>query len=519
MFDLRPLPPRRWWLAAAALIIAAVALVDVTIAGPRIVVHWRAELDDAARVQLEARYSLIEAAQQAPDAWRYRLADRSPANLAALLRNPAVAATDGIDPVSGTAGRPEVAIAIRTLPFPFNADRGFPDRSQLFQLQSACTLGVGLGLLVAAGRPDLRRRRLAIGLLAIFGLSAFAFPIDQTLRMGDSGQYLSNRGTFEAYVGGSVIRFEAHLSYAIIGRVYSMLGAGAEAPLRAFMLLMHAATVWFVAGALTIGQIERWSAHVVRYLGLSLIAPAALLFFGYREIGHLSLNLAAFPLLLRGLRTSGRPPAAGTVAAGAGLAGLGAALHGFGLLALAGSVLAVLAAPLALWSRARHAVRVAAWGTAAYLGWLVVYPLLGLSLTRGHTDAIPWRPWVADQLVGTRVNAALLSPTGARDLLFTAWVVGAPLLAVAAFRWRRQDDDDVRMALAYAVPSVAFSIVFWPVQGLGLEMDLLVAAFPAVYAFAWVCARRSGTAWLAAALLASGHLAFWRILLDARFIN
>jgi hypothetical protein len=310
-----------------------------------------------------------------------------------------------------------------------------------------------------------------------------------------------------------VLRFEAHLSYAIAGRVYSLLGDGEDAPRRAFMMLMHAATVWFVVCALTIGHVERWSATVVRYLGLSLMAPATLLFFGYREIGHLSLNVAAFPLLLRGLGTSGPSPAAAAV-----LAGIGAGLHGFGLLALAGSALAAAAAPLPWPTRVRHAVTIAVWGGAAYLVWIVFYFLLGLSLARGHTDAIPWRPWFTDEIVGTRLNAALFSPTGGRDLLFTAWVVGAPLLVIVAAAWRRCGGK-VRVALAYAMPSAAFSILFWPVQGLGLEMDLLVAAFPACYALTWVCAQRSGTTGLAAALLASGHLAFWRILLDGRFVN
>jgi hypothetical protein len=75
------------------------------------------------------------------------------------------------------------------------------------------------------------------------------------------------------------------------------------------------------------------------------------------------------------------------------------------------------------------------------------------------------------------------------------------------------------MALVYAVPSVIFSIVFWPVQGLGVEMDLVTAAFPAFYALAWVCAQERRHTMIAAAVLASAHLAFWRIVLDDRFMN
>jgi hypothetical protein len=96
--------------------------------------------------------------------------------------------------------------------------------------------------------------------------------------------------------------------------------------------------------------------------------------------------------------------------------------------------------------------------------------------------------------------------------------VGAPLLVLVA-RLRREHGDDVRVALCYAVPSVAFAIAFWPIQGLGAEMDLVVAAFPAFYALAWLCSLDPRFTVVAAALLASAHIGFWRILLDGRFLN
>jgi len=46
-----------------------------------------------------------------------------------------------------------------------------------------------------------------------------------------------------------------------------------------------------------------------------------------------------------------------------------------------------------------------------------------------------------------------------------------------------------------------------------------VAAFPAFYALAWVCALDRRVTTVAAVLLASAHIAFWRILLDGRFLN
>jgi hypothetical protein len=73
--------------------------------------------------------------------------------------------------------------------------------------------------------------------------------------------------------------------------------------------------------------------------------------------------------------------------------------------------------------------------------------------------------------------------------------------------------------LCYAIPSVLFWIFFWPPQGLGVDTGHVFGAFPAFYAGAWLCARERRHAAVAAALLISGHLAFWRVVLDTRFVN
>jgi len=49
-------------------------------------------------------------------------------------------------------------------------------------------------------------------------------------------------------------------------------------------------------------------------------------------------------------------------------------------------------------------------------------------------------------------------------------------------------------------------------------MDLILGGFPALYALAWLCAHDSKRTKIAAALLVSALLAFWRIVLDARFM-
>ena len=508
-------PGRRVWITLGAVAIAVAALLDVRVTGPRIAVRWAASVSDGGRAELERRYSLQDGRRDGGPEWRYQLGDRSRENIGALVRDPAVADTGYIDRVQLTAEEPEVEFGVRPLPFPLSTDDEFRDLGQLFQIQSLCLLLAGGGLLWTARRDDARlRRRLAVATILAVAVTASALPLPPAVHMGDADTYTSDRGSFESYAGVRAIRFEAHLSHAILGRLDAVLGRTDDSPNQALNLLMRMATAWFVVSALGIGFLERWSPHVVRYLGLTLLAPAALLYFGYRELGHLSLNLAAYPLLIRGLGSG--PP---RLEAASVLSGLGAALHGFGLLSLAGSWLAALAMKAGWTERVRALLRVFAWGTAAYVGWIATYVLvLNLPVTQGHTEVIPWRPWLSDQAAGDRVNVAILSVTGARDLLFTAWVVGAPLLGVAASLWRTHRDE-LRLALAYAVPSIAFSIAFWPIQGLGVEMDLIVAAFPAFYALAWVCAHDPRRTTIAAALLVSAHLAFWRIVLDGRFMN
>lgn len=330
--------------------------------------------------------------------------------------------------------------------------------------------------------------------------------------MGEANEKAASRTNFESYFGGRV-RYEKHLSQTILLQLYLQLEPTEAAPERALIALSRGATAWFVLSALAIGFLERWSAVVLRYLGLALLAPSTLLYFGWREFGYLSLNVATFPLLVRGLRDGGT-----RLEAGSALAGLGAALHGSGLVSLAGAWIAALGASARLRDRVGRALRVAAWGTAAYLGWIAVYVIvLKLSIEPGDPLSA-WRPWFVDEIREGRVSAAIVSATGARDLSMEAWVVGAPLLVVAVSLWR-QYPHEVRTVLCYLPPSILFVIFRWPFQGIYGGMDLVVAGFPALYALAWVCAHESKRTTMAAALLVSAHLAFWRIVLDQRFEN
>ena len=70
-----------------------------------------------------------------------------------------------------------------------------------------------------------------------------------------------------------------------------------------------------------------------------------------------------------------------------------------------------------------------------------------------------------------------------------------------------------RLALMFALPSLAFLVAWWPIQGVNMEMDLIFATFPAFFAGAWLCARTRGVTVAALGLAALAHAAsaFWRL--------
>ena len=198
-------------------------------------------------------------------------------------------------------------------------------------------------------------------------------------------------------------------------------------------------TVWFVLWRSPIAAVERWSPQVTPLpRRWSCWRRQTLLYFGWRELGYLSLSVAAFPLLVRGIRDGG---GAGSRQC-PGRRGSGA--HGSGLVSLAGSWLAAIGASGRLVNRAGRALRAVAWGTAAYLGWMVIYVVvlkLSIQQDTGPGAVNGWRPWSEDEMRLGRRAAAILSATGARDLAMSAWIVGAPVLAVAASLWRRHPGE------------------------------------------------------------------------------
>lgn len=96
-------------------------------------------------------------------------------------------------------------------------------------------------------------------------------------------------------------------------------------------------------------------------------------------------------------------------------------------------------------------------------------------------------------------------------------MTGVPLAFAVATGWRTT--QLVRPVLAYTLPSAVFLCAFWPVQGLAVDTDLVVATFPAIYALAWLLAESPRGTLLGLLVLVSSHVVFWRVLFSDAFVT
>ena len=128
------------------------------------------------------------------------------------------------------------------------------------------------------------------------------------------------------------------------------------------------------------------------------------------------------------------------------------------------------------------------------------------------------RPLWQAREVETRILYPLLSIITARDVFFSGLITGLPLVLVTLMV-RRQSAREARFALAFSVPCVIAFLLFWPVQGIAIEIDMIVALFPAVFALLWVSSTSVRASIASAALLVLGHAAFWWVVLHDQFVN
>ena len=93
-------------LAVACLVLLIVAIATRTFvsptAAPRVHVRWAPAVSDEGRTAAERRFGLVGGAQSDGRTWAYDLVDTSPANVRALVDDPAVEDTHDIDRSAGT---------------------------------------------------------------------------------------------------------------------------------------------------------------------------------------------------------------------------------------------------------------------------------------------------------------------------------------------------------------------------------------------------------------------------------
>ena len=339
--------------------------------------------------------------------------------------------------------------------------------------------------------------------------------------MGDGSSIVQDRANFDDIVarGAKVVRFSAHLAYRLLGRFDAALGSTADSPIEAYRMLSWLAGAIFAITLWVLAATDRWSSRSVRYIALALMAPATLMYFGYLEVGYLSLAAAAFPFIARDL-IKGDELTAGLLF-GAILYGLGAAMHGIGYLSIAALFCAVIATGgLPLPRRVVLAVALSGVAIAAALVWVWYYlAVLGLDVIPSHAAGgfivrTLWRPREAED----RILYPLFSIITARDVFFSGLIAGLPLVLVT-FLHRKQSPREARLALAFSIPCAIAFLLFWPPQGIAIEMDMIVALFPAVFALLWVSSTSVRASIASAALLVLGHAAFWWVVLHDQFVN
>jgi hypothetical protein len=499
-------PSILWFLVAVALLVAATG-TTVTVEQARLLVHWAPSTTDENRAAIARMSGLVQrrpvpVGAAGDEVESFVVLNPRTGLLPSLRANPAVAAVEVVSPdgasLNGTFGLAAVT-----------AD------DWLFDWQAQSTVLLLLAALLCAGAAAAQpaaRMAATVGCVLLLTLAAFLLPLDSRIHMGDVNQYTQSRPGFENAFPDTHVNFQSHLASRLVWWFDRQFGEDEASPAAAMNVLSRVATVWFAVLLLVAAALDRFSPFAVRYVALAIAAPASIMYFGYRELGYLSLSPLVFPLIAQGL--SGWRS---RLELGSASAGLGAALHGFGVLSIVGSAAAALTAPGPTGYRLGLFARVLAFGTALYLGWVVIYAVgQGLTIAPGHAGEIPWRSLTDSTVLNAQVNWAVASPRGALEILAACWMVGVPILLAALAS--TTVGERRRIAFAFAGPSFLFLIFIWPIQGLAVEADLLVAAFPAVYALAWVAAHSTRGTVLALLLLASSHVVFWRVLFSDAFV-
>ena len=501
-----PAYPRRagfpWYAPPAiAAVLAVVLLIVLPASGPIVYLAWKPTVDAQTRQRLERDLHLHAPTHTGGTRWGYIVGDTSERNVRRLLALPEVEGRSGLiaDPPRA-AGKSIIRLA------------------GPFAVQSLLGLLAGCLLMIGAGAPSTRTRQayfLVSSAILVIGWRVATLPDVASHEvgdwMGDYDTYTENRSNFQDYFGYDRVRFHFHLGGFVLNLIDRALGSTETSPRQSFQVLSMLMGILALLEAAIVAVIAKWSPQAMRYVGLCVAAPFALMFFGFKETGYLSLSLAGLPLLLLGLQGTGNSERdTRVIQAGALVLGVHAALQGLGLVAIACALLIALLYATGLRQAVSAAATVFTWAFTAYLIWLPLYLIvLGLPVVPGHATEIALRGLSQSHVAYNRLVSPILSGAGLREIGLVALLAGLPVVLLAFSAAARGGER--RALAAGATLSAVFMALYFHVQGLNQEMDMVVTSFPAFFAGAWICAARPRLAVAAMGVLAIGHATFWHV--------
>jgi hypothetical protein len=385
------------------------------------------------------------------------------------------------------------------------------------RIQSIVVLGLGALTVRAAALRHRRTRQLVVVAVLLATLAAFLTLPLPPLRfegsgyMADAADNINDRAKFERrfpIAVGPTTGFHSYLGDLVMTRLeraYAASGNSGNATTRAYATLSKLAGTLFLIELFIVAALHRYSRRVCRYVAVAIASPLALLYFGYYELGYLAMTGAVVPLLAirRGsdLRITGSTLSAGL------FQGFHTALHGFGLLGLGGGVLSLVAARAPAAQRAVRTLAFASAGVAMYLGWVFIYVVgMGISIIVENTvQGFGFRRLFADVIIDKRIAYPLFSVAGLTEIGLISMIAGVPLLILA---WIKSPRGALIVSAAYALPGLIFLAWWWP-PGAPLNLDLLMAAFPGLFAACWLLASSRERAVTALVLMVALHTLFW----------
>ena len=271
-------------LLAAAGLLAALAILNVHVSAPPpddaplIRVRWAASVDETQRLSRELALRLRRGQPHAERTWDYDLLDTSPANIRALVTDPEVEDTDGIDRQRFRIALPEVTIAQRlTTGFPALERLAGPGLEKWLSWQNAWAAVLVLAWLLAVSHPAVKAIVVrGMPVLSPTGLGLFRIALGLAL-------FASVPGVFE--LPAAPLPLELHRDAGVFADWRWIHWLALHPDINAVVLAIAlGALVLFAAGVLP---------RVAYVVAMVALTARALVVLQYRSVHDIGLPLVA----------------------------------------------------------------------------------------------------------------------------------------------------------------------------------------------------------------------------------